>query len=517
MLRSTQPKYATFEAPLSTPHPRQTASLFSQTFLTWCLPLVRQSQQINIQDTWPLEDVNTAETNTHLLADTFQRTHSIFWAAMHAFGRPFFLVGFLTLLLELLQLAGPIVLQKVIADVSGDATSLYYWLGALLVAKLLGVILWCHSNMLEMSLTIRFVGGLKGLLFQKLLSQASHSDDGDVPDLANIYSADIDALVWAAESLHNLWILPLQVLVVSYFLYQEIGLAAFAGLGMIVLSLGLGMYISTIESSAYDKLSTARDDRMQAVKETFGSILVVKLHAWEQKCREKIQKLRDIELGHVWSFMASGALSVFTLWATPLFVSMSSFAVYTMVLNQQLTPAKVFTSLALFRVLQEPIYQIPTNITGVVEAQVSLQRIVTYLTQSDQPLRPTPITTPAASTMVAIENGSFAWGTDNQTPILTNISLTISRGDLVVVHGKVGSGKSSLCHAILGEMTQTQGTTGVYGSIAYASQEAWIQQMSVRDNILFGAPFDSAKYTRVVDACGLLPDFALMKFGDMTA
>ncbi|KAF0685488.1 hypothetical protein As57867_022562, partial [Aphanomyces stellatus] len=68
-----------------------------------------------------------------------------------------------------------------------------------------------------------------------------------------------------------------------------------------------------------------------------------------------------------------------------------------------------------------------------------------------------------------------------------------------------------------GEMTQTQGTTGVYGSIAYASQEAWIQQMSVRDNILFGASFDSAKYTRVVDACGLLPDFALMKFGDMTA
>ncbi|KAF0712603.1 hypothetical protein As57867_004756, partial [Aphanomyces stellatus] len=68
-----------------------------------------------------------------------------------------------------------------------------------------------------------------------------------------------------------------------------------------------------------------------------------------------------------------------------------------------------------------------------------------------------------------------------------------------------------------GEMTQTQGTTGVYGSIAYASQEAWIQQMSVRDNILFGAPFDSAKYTRVVDACGLLPDFALMKFGDLTA
>ncbi|CAK5032209.1 unnamed protein product [Aphanomyces euteiches] len=106
---------------------------------------------------------------------------------------------------------------------------------------------------------------------------------------------------------------------------------------------------------------------------------------------------------------------------------------------------------------------------------------------------------------VVIQNGTF-----------TDVNLTIHRGDLVVIHGKVGSGKSSLCMAICGEMKQTQGTSGVYGSIAYCSQEPWIQQMSVRDNILFGKPFDSAKYTRVVDACGLLPDFELMAFGDMT-
>ncbi|KAF0689246.1 hypothetical protein As57867_019223, partial [Aphanomyces stellatus] len=503
---SNQLKYATFDSH-ATPHPRKSASLFSQAVVAWCLPLVRQTQQINIEDIWPLEDINTAETNTELVLNAFESTQSVFWASIRVFGRPFLLMGLLNLFAVMLQLAGPVVLQKVIQDVSGDSSHLFYWLGALLAAKVIGAVLLCAAQMLEATLTIRVVGGLKGLLFRKLLSQASHSDDdGDDPDLANIYSSDIDALAYAGASLHNLWILPLQGLAISYLLYQEIGLAAFAGLATIVLILGICMYITTIESSAFEEISAARDKRMQAVKETFGSILVVKLHAWEQKCCEKIQMLRDIELGHVWTFMATGAVLVFALWATPLFVSMASFTFYTIVLNQHLTAAKVFTSMALFRVLQEPIYQIPTNITAIVEARISLKRFMMFLNQEDKTEHPRPTNPPtAASTIIVIENGSFGWGTDNQTPILTNISLTISRGDLVVIHGKVGSGKSSLCHAILGEMTQTQGTTGVYGSIAYASQEAWIQQMSVRDNILFGAPFDSAKYTRVVDACGLLP------------
>ncbi|KAF0767064.1 hypothetical protein AaE_002872, partial [Aphanomyces astaci] len=163
---------------------------------------------------------------------------------------------------------------------------------------------------------------------------------------------------------------------------------------MLVLSLCLGTFISTIQSKAFDRVSTARDDRMQAVKETFGSILIVKLHAWEQKCRAKIQSLRDIEMGHVWTFMLSGAISSFVLWASPLFVSMTSFAMYTMVLGQPLTASKVFTALALFRLLQNPMSEIPDDITVIVEAKVSLDRIQEYLDQADQPTRPAPAVAP---------------------------------------------------------------------------------------------------------------------------
>ncbi|CAK4286855.1 unnamed protein product, partial [Aphanomyces euteiches] len=120
-----------------------------------------------------------------------------------------------------------------------------------------------------------------------------------------------------------------------------------------------------------------------------------------------------------------------------------------------------------------------------------------------------------SSSAVRIDNGSFSHTLD-APPVLRDISLTIDHGELVVVHGKVGSGKSSLCLAILGELYQTQGTSDVQGSIAYCPQDPWIQQMTVRDNILFGSPLDARKYSRDVDACGLLADFEAMAHGDLT-
>ncbi|KAH9180101.1 hypothetical protein AeNC1_017255, partial [Aphanomyces euteiches] len=482
MLRSNQPKYSTFDAATKKVHPRQEASFLSRVFLSWCLPLVREQRQLNIDDVWSLENINTAETNTKALSASFKRSQSVFWSGMDVYGYLYVLSGFMALCTRLLELVGPIVLQKVVESTS-DANQMIFWLGTLLVAKVSRALLWSHMVVLEDTVGIRFVGALKGIMFQKLLSKASYAKS-DIPVLANVYSADMDSLLWASVSLNNLWILPTQVVVISYMLYQQIGAAAFAGMGMIVLSLLFGACVSTIQSKAFANVSTSRDQRMQAVKETFGSILVVKLQAWEAKCREKIQKLREIELGYVWTLMSSGALLILTLWATPLFVSMSSFAVYSVVMKQPLTASKVFTSLALFRLLQDPVRDLPENITAVIEARVSLDRINSYLTQENKPVRPEPVSPENTNVVVTIQNATFTWG-DESIPILKDVNLSVHRGDLVVIHGKVGSGKSSLCMAICGEMKQTQGTSGVYGSIAYCSQEPWIQQMSVRDNILF--------------------------------
>jgi ABC-type multidrug transport system fused ATPase/permease subunit len=108
-------------------------------------------------------------------------------------------------------------------------------------------------------------------------------------------------------------------------------------------------------------------------------------------------------------------------------------------------------------------------------------------------------------------------GQTARTVVLENTTFTIPRGALAVVVGVTGSGKSSLLQAaLLGEGLHVAGTAAVGGRISYASQSAWIQNATLRDNVLFGTPYDQERYDRVVYACALLSDFKLLAAGDMT-
>ncbi|KAG9415932.1 hypothetical protein AC1031_000318 [Aphanomyces cochlioides] len=426
---------------------------------------------------------------------------------MQVYGGMYFAIGAMNFIAWFVELMGPIVLQKVIES-SGDEKNLFLWLLALLLAKVAKAILFSNSCVMEQTLGIRFVGALKGLVFKKLVSRSTHRDRSADPDMVNVYTADIDDLTWAALSLINLCILPLYMLAVSYMLYQELGLAAVAGITMIALNLFGGTSVSNFQSTAFGRVSSARDARLGVVKETFESMLQVKLHVWEQARHEKIKEMRGWELTCVWHYLIIGAIGTFASSVAPLVVSVTSFAVYTQILQRTLTTSTVFTSIALFRLLDLPFRSFFGNLTAVVDGKVSADRVLTQSTES--------MTTNEAfrsSSAVRIDNGSFSH-TPDEPPVLRDISLTIDHGELDVIQGKVG--KSSLCLAILGELYQTQGTSGVQGSIAYCPQEPWIQQMTVRDNILFGSPFDARKYSRVVDACGLLPDFEAMAHGDLT-
>ncbi|KAG9415927.1 hypothetical protein AC1031_000313 [Aphanomyces cochlioides] len=282
--------YSTFDTGPVQSHPRKRASLISKLFLSWSNHLVFLQRQLNLEDVWPLEDDNTTAANTKTFALAYGRTNSVFWAGVQVFSRMYMWTGVLGLVMRLLELVGPLVLQKIVDNSS--EIPLYYWLTILVLSKLARAFIWAHTCLQEQVLGMRFVGGLKGVLFKKLLAKASVQPT-DAPNLVNVYSSDMSAILWAGISFHNLWLLLPQVAAISYMLYQEIRLAAFAGMGMIVLNLYLGWWISTTKSAVYKWVSKARDDRMQAVKQTFGSILGVKLHTWEQKCRANIQVLRD--------------------------------------------------------------------------------------------------------------------------------------------------------------------------------------------------------------------------------
>lgn len=116
---------------------------------------------------------------------------------------------------------------------------------------------------------------------------------------------------------------------------------------------------------------------------------------------------------------------------------------------------------------------------------------------------------------MSIENGNFSWG-DEDEPTLKNINIEVPKHNLVAIVGTVGSGKSSVIQAFLGEMEKISGTVNTVGRMAYVPQQAWIQNATVRDNILFGKPYDRKRYNRVIDACALRTDIEILSAGDLT-
>jgi ABC-type multidrug transport system fused ATPase/permease subunit len=119
---------------------------------------------------------------------------------------------------------------------------------------------------------------------------------------------------------------------------------------------------------------------------------------------------------------------------------------------------------------------------------------------------------------VRIENADFSWDTNDKTmpPTLRDINLQVQTGQLIAVVGRVGTGKSSLLSALLGEMEKLRGTASVIGKIGYVQQQAWVQNATLRENVVFGREFNGELYKTVIEACALEADLEVLPHGDET-
>lgn len=120
------------------------------------------------------------------------------------------------------------------------------------------------------------------------------------------------------------------------------------------------------------------------------------------------------------------------------------------------------------------------------------------------------------NTCISIKNVNASWTDNPIVSTLQDINISIPQKKLYAVVGSVGAGKSTLLKLILGEMKPTSGQILVNGNVTYASQEPWLFAGSVRNNILFGEPYDEEKYRKVTRACQLSKDFEQLPHGDKT-
>uniref|UniRef100_A0A8C7R409 ATP-binding cassette, sub-family C (CFTR/MRP), member 2 n=1 Tax=Oncorhynchus mykiss TaxID=8022 RepID=A0A8C7R409_ONCMY len=387
------------------------------------------------------------------------------------------------LITDLLSFASPQILKLMISFTMDK--SIYTWTGYMYAVLLILVAIF-QSLFLQQYFQRCFVLGMKVktaimvAVYKKALVVSNDArKESTVGETVNLMSADAHRFNDVVNFIHLLWSCPLQIALAIAFLWIELGPAVLAGLAVMVLMVPINGLLANmsknIENMRY------KDKRMKIVNEMLNGIKILKLYAWEPSFQNQVMGIREQELVVMRKFAYLSSVSTFVFSCAPALVSLATFAVFVAVDSENVLDAgKAFTSISLFNILRFPLAFLPMLIAAMVQTSVSKKRLEKFLGGDD------------LDTNIVRHDPSFS-----------SVSLEIKPGKLVAVVGVVGSGKSSLISAMLGEMHSSKGFINV-------------QNATLRDNILFGYPLEDSRFQATLEACALGPDLELLPGGDQT-
>ncbi|XP_054157840.1 multidrug resistance-associated protein 1-like isoform X1 [Oppia nitens] len=425
---------------------------------------------------------------------------------------------------DCLQLANPMILKLLINFTSSTEPSWHGYIYALLFVftNVFNSLVTSYQSQRMTVLGMRIKTCLISAVYRKaLVLSNSAKKETTTGEIVNIMAVDCqrfsDLLPW----LSFLYTAPIQMGIAVYLLYNEMGTAVFGGLALMILFLPINGVTAAKVKQYQMKQMKLKDKRLKTMNEILSGIKVLKLYAWEKAFTQMIQHIREQEI----KFLRRSGW-IFTIFiciasCTPLFVSLMTFGLYIVINDSVLDASKIFVSISLFNLLRIPLLMIPNMINGLVLTSVSVKRLNKFLDFPE--LSGYVKRSYSSSEMVSIDNGRFTWDTvddvrNGAVPTLDNINLRVNDGMFVAIVGSVGSGKSSFLSALLGEMELVSGNVSIKGGtkIAYVPQQAWIQNATVKENILFGKPLDNKLYDQVIRSCALKQDLHQLSAGDAT-
>ncbi|KAI8342382.1 multi drug resistance-associated protein MRP [Chlamydoabsidia padenii] len=519
--------------------PEETSNIFSRLTFEWMTPLMRLGYEkpLTMDDLWDLKH----DDQSAIIGEKFEKywdlemrkkNPSLLRALVYALGGPFFLAALFKALQDVLQFTQPLLLRELMLWVTSYTTDspepayrgIMIAVGMFVTA--VSQTMFLHQYFHRCFMTgMRLRAALVTAIYRKtlLLSNASRQQS-TVGEIVNHMSVDAQRLMDLCTYLHIVWSGPLQIIIALVFLYGTMGPSIGAGVALLLLTIPLNTYLAK-KMRVYQKVQMGnKDSRVKLMNEILNGIRVIKLYAWESPFFDKINFIRnDLELVMLKKIGVLSAVQNFTWTSIPFLVSLSTFAVFVIFSNQPLTSEIAFVSISLFGLLQFPLAVVPNVITSSIEASVSLFRIEEYL--SSEELDPNAVTHEDYKTLedwtldtplLEIEQGTFKWAKEDEQPVLEDINIGLKKGDVMAVVGRVGSGKSSLMSAILGDTVKVNGKVTVRGSLAYVPQQPWVMNATVRENITFGHRFDPEFYDRVLEACSLKSDIQILSAGDQT-
>ncbi|XP_027127961.1 ATP-binding cassette sub-family C member 9 isoform X2 [Larimichthys crocea] len=436
---------------------------------------------------------------------------------------------------------------------------------------------------------INLRGALLAMIYNKILRlSTSNMSMGEMTlgQINNLVAIETNQLMWFLFLCPNLWAMPVQIVMGVILLYYLLGWSALIGASVIVLLAPVQYLIATKLADTQKSSLEHSTDRLKKTSEILKGIKLLKLYAWENIFCDSVEETRGKELTSLKTFAFYTSMSIFMNAAIPIAAVLATFVMHHFLNKTGPSPSEAFAALALFHILVTPLFLLSTVVRFAVKALVSVQKLGEFL-QSDeigddswrngdmpisfeagkkhfgmtkainrkqpiryqmdnyeQPTRRQMRPTETEDVAVKVMNGFFTWG--NNLSTLSDINIRIPTGQLTMIVGQVGCGKSSLLLAMLGEMQTIDGRVywskppdcemaheGIISwsetdesdedirsknrySVAYATQKSWLLNATVEENITFGSPFNKQRYKAVIDACSLQPDIDLLPFGDQT-
>ena len=425
----------------------------------------------------------------------------------------------------------PQIIKRIIDFASSEEpqSSGIFYVG-LLFALSIGIhLLYTHRFLRQRVLYNKIKSAISGIMFRKslLLSSKSRSENS-ISQMVTFMTTDIHNACepfWIWEDFLSA---PIILAITLYYINSELG---FTPTMVLVVAILIIMPASYIASQYYEKnqikLINKRQERIAKTNELLSGNQVIKLYAWEEAFKTVIQKIRSSEISKIINKIRFDLFFTFIWDLIPVCMTAVGFALYIYTGTEQephiLTASKAFVTLQYINMLHRPMDRMPTIISKIKEIKVSLKRITKFFHLENINLKNVERikSTGTNDLVLEIEKADFSWHENGFT--LQNINLVVKRHELVAIIGPVGSGKSSLINAILGEMTKVNhGQNNTFYSkslnahLSYTPQTAWINNMTLQENIIFSTKYNKPKYDQVIYNCALSNDIDILPSGDQT-
>ncbi|EEB06300.1 metal resistance protein YCF1 [Schizosaccharomyces japonicus yFS275] len=519
------------------------ANIFSKITFSWLTPIMRfgYKHYLKEEDCWELPKVEQTDVQLRTFSKYWNRygekvgsqSGSLWLVLFRAHFPVVALCVFYKFIQDCLAFVQPQLIRRIIIFVNSytskhpfpASNGILLSLGMLVSSAVQSAIFHQYLQ-LTMIIGMRWRAQLIAAIYRKALRLSSETRQGrSTGDIVNYMAVDTQKLADLTMYLFISISGPFQIVLALVSLYKLLGYSALSGVVIMLLLIPMNAVIASYAKKLQAKQMKNKDARSRMMTEIINNIKSIKLYSWEKTFYDKLINLRNNkELRMLRKIFLVNCGSFFLWLAAPIFVSFVTFGTFILIYGKSrpLTTDIVFSALALFNLLQFPLAMLPNVISSILEASVAVRRIHEYLIApelAEDAIERHAVQESPEGVIVEVKDATFYWNDPNSegaAPILKDINFIARKGELSCIVGRVGMGKSSLLEAILGDMHRAAGTVKLYGNIAYAAQQPWILNATVRENILFGHDFEPEFYEKTIDACSLRRDFEMFADGDQT-